>query len=487
MKVKTLLSEKLGVFFQPRSIAVVGASNSPGSMGTKFLEALVEFGYQGGLYPVHPKAETILGIQGYPSLKDIPGDVDYVISSISARQVPEMLRQCPDKNVKMVHLFTARMAETGDPEGQKLEQEIADMAIKLGIPLLGPNCMGLYNPGAGISFSSDLPKRSGPVGGLFQSGAAAATYARLCGLKGIGFSRIVSYGNAVDINECDLLEYFASDQETKVIAVYIEGVRDGRRFISTLRQAAQVKPVILLKGGRSRAGTRSTSSHTGSIAGSSDAWEVIYNQCNVVKVSDMSEFIDQTVAFSFFPPITGKRVGVFGGSGGKMVMSADECEQSGLDVVPLPEEIREFVGQNDPYLRDWLGNPLDCSITAGAATSMVELLKVFLGSAAFDVVIYNVAEDYPFGGPTVEDIAKRETAELIKLYPGTNKPVAVYMSNPEVGASQIGEYRYRLLFDLRETLAVSGLPVFSTTRGVAAAISKLVDYYRKKSRLLTGE
>ncbi|MHB1418763.1 MAG: acetate--CoA ligase family protein [Bacillota bacterium] len=481
------LSKKLDACFQPRSIAVVGASNSPGSQGIKYVEALAEFGYGGNIYPVHPKAETILGIKGFASLKDIPGDVDYVISSISARQVPEMLRQCPEKNVKMVHLFTARMSETGDPEGQKLEREITAEAKKLGITLLGPNCMGLYNPGAGVTFSSDLPKRSGSVGGIFQSGAAAATYARLCGLKGIGFTKIISYGNAVDINECDLLEYLAGDAQTKVIALYIEGVRDGRRFVSTLRQAARLKPVILFKGGRSMAGIRSTASHTASIAGSSDAWEVIYKQCNAVKVWDMNELIDQTVIFSSFPPLTGKRVGVFGGSGGKMVMSADECEQSGLEVVPLPEEIREFVGQRDPYLRNWLGNPLDGSVTAGASTSMTDLLKVFLVSPAFDVVIYNVAEDYPFGGQTVEDIAKRETGELIKLLPGIDKPVAVFMSNPEVGAGQIGEFRYRMLFDLRETLKENGLPVFSTTRGAAAAINKLVDYYRKKARLKTVE
>ncbi|MHB1418762.1 MAG: acetate--CoA ligase family protein [Bacillota bacterium] len=480
---KSHIAAKLDDCWEPRSIAIVGASNSRSSMGTAlYLEPIVKFGYKGQIYPVHPKADVVMGYQGYPSLKDIPGDVDYVISSVSANHVPEMLRQCPDKNVKMVHLFTARMAETGDAEGLRLEKEIADEAKRLGIPLLGPNCMGLYNPKERITFSSGFSEQCGPVGGIFQSGSAAVTFIRSCGQKGVGFSKVISYGNAVDINECDLLEYFASDAETKVIVMYVEGVRDGRRFVRTLRQVTALKPVILIKGGRSKAGARSTVSHTGSIAGTSDAWEVIYKQCNVVKATDLNELIDLTTVFALLPPVTGKRVGVFGGSGGKMVMSADECEQAGLDVVPITDEIREYVGQKDPYLRNWIGNPLDGSITGGAQTSMEELFEAFLASPAFDVVIYNVTEEHSLDGEAAAGVVRKASEAVIKVIKGNNKPVAVYIHNPEIGAAAADEWRYRLLFETREKFVANGLPVFATTRGAAMAISKLVNYYRNKTR-----
>ncbi|HEY91681.1 MAG TPA: CoA-binding protein, partial [Dehalococcoidia bacterium] len=216
----------------PRAIAVVGASNSSGR-GTGFLSPLVELGYKGQIYPVNPKYKEVMGIKAYASVKDIPGVVDYVISSVPASQVLGMIADSAEKGVKAIHLFTARFSETGRQDAIELEQEILKQAKKAGIRLIGPNCLGLYYPGEGISFSSGMPGESGSIGLISQSGSAIHEIVALAAQRGLRFSKAISYGNAIDFNESDYLEYFAQDPETDVVLMYIEGVRDGMRFYDT--------------------------------------------------------------------------------------------------------------------------------------------------------------------------------------------------------------------------------------------------------------
>jgi acyl-CoA synthetase (NDP forming) len=179
-----------------------------------------------------------------------------VVSCIPAEGVLSLLEDCGKKNVKLVHLFTARLKETGRDKETKLEREILEKARKLGIRILGPNCMGIYYPKLGLSFNHELPRESGPVGGFFQSGGGAGEFVRYAALRGVRFSKMISYGNASDVNETELLNYFTSDSETKVIAAYIEGVKHGRKFVEALAQATKKKPVIILKGGMSRTGAK---------------------------------------------------------------------------------------------------------------------------------------------------------------------------------------------------------------------------------------
>ncbi|MHB1125738.1 MAG: CoA-binding protein [Bacillota bacterium] len=474
---------KLDECFQPRSVAVVGASNTEMSMGAMFIQFMVKSGFQGEIYPVHPKGEAVHERTGYRDLLEVPGDIDYVISCVPANLVLDMLRKCKQKNVKMVHLFTARMSETGEEKGVQLEREVLAEARRLGIPLIGPNCMGLYNPRVGIAFGCDAPREVGNVGLISQSGGAAQSYIRACALKGIRFTKAISYGNATDINECDYLEYFANDPETKIINMYIEGVRDGRRFFNLLREVTPIKPVIILKGGKSQAGTRSTASHTGSIAGSTNAWDVVYRQCNAVKAADMEDMVNITAAFNYLPPITGKKVGVYGGSGGKTVLTADECEQSGLEVIPVPEDVREFVGQKEPFLREWIGNPIDMSIFGGFNVTPFEVMEAMMQSPSFDLIIYNVMEEYPHEGEMAVNHVVMENEEFMKIAArNRQKPILINLPNPEVPLDQVDHWRNKAMFKLREELAKTGLPVYSTARGAATAAVKLIEYYQRKSR-----
>lgn len=474
-------AKNLDALFHPSSIAVVGASGTPNTFGYLFMEYLLKAGYPGRLYPVNPRGGTIMGIQAYPRLQEIPDDVDYVISCVGAENVPDLLRQCPEKKVRVVHLFTARLSETGDEKARELEREIAALAERLGIPLIGPNCMGLYYPKERISYAYDLPLTPGPVGGIFQSGGASITYCRLADLRGVSFSKVVSYGNAVDINECDLLEYFVEDEETRIIAIYIEGVRDGRRFFSTLRRAAAVKPVLVLKGGKTGAGNRSTASHTASIAGSLNTWEVLFRQCNAVQAADMEELVDLTAAFCLLPEITGKRVGVAGGSGGKVVLSADECEQSGLEVVAMPDDVMAYIRDRAPQLVGWVSNPVDFSILAGTAVIPGELLESMAKSPGFDLLITNVTEENPYEDRTWAGLIEHETGEYITIARKGIKPIVATIINPELGYGQVDKWRWKTLLKQREILVNNGVPVFSSVRRAAAAVGKLVDYYRNKA------
>jgi acyl-CoA synthetase (NDP forming) len=313
----------LGRLFSPSSVAIVGASTNPFSGGHQFTRFLIDHGFQGKLYLVNPTSSEIFGIKVYPRLTETPeSSVDYVISCIPADGVPSLLEDCGQKNVKLVHLFTARLKETGRDKETKLQGEILEKARKLGIRILGPNCMGIYYPKLGLSFNHELPRESGPVGGFFQSGGGAGEFVRYAALRGVRFSKIISYGNASDIDETELLNYFTSDSETKVIASYIEGVKDGGKFARALALAAKKKPVIILKGGRGRTGAKLALSHTASLAGSINVWQAALKQYGAIMVNNFQELIDQVVAFTFLPPITGRRVIIAGGGvGGPRVWS----------------------------------------------------------------------------------------------------------------------------------------------------------------------
>jgi len=264
----------LEYIFHPRSIALVGITSDPASFaGLGFLRGLLEFGYEGHIYPVNPKASEIRGLRAYPSVRDVPGPVDHVISLVPAHVALQLIEDCGAKGVKTVHLFTAGFIETGAKEGEQLQAELLTRARRLGIRLIGPNCMGIHYPRTGITFDMRYPQEAKKVGGISffsQSGGNAVDLLHVGPRRGLFFNKVVSYGNATDLNECDFLENFAADPDTEIIAGYIEGVTDGRRFWQAMKHVAKLKPVIVLKGGRTAAGTGAVTSHSGSIAGSED-------------------------------------------------------------------------------------------------------------------------------------------------------------------------------------------------------------------------
>lgn len=461
----------------PDSIAVVGATQARGWGGGGFVESLIELGFKGKIYPVNPKYPEIMGLKTYPSLKDIPGPVDYVISSVPARAVPELLRDAAAKGTKTVHLFTARFSETGRPEAIELEQEILKIAREYGLRLIGPNCMGIYYPAGGLAYHADFPKESGAAGLASQSGMLSREIIQIASQRGVYFSKVFSYGNALDLNECDFLEYLAHDPETKVIMMYVEGVKDGRRFFNTLKQAASLKPVILLKGGVAQAGARATASHTASLAGSYQTWQAVATQTGAVWAESFEELIDLAASFYFLPLAGGRRAGVIGGTGGTSVLAADRCEQAGLDVVPLPDEFRKELKDRGVSVWDWLSNPVDLSIREDDSLSAGVILEMMAKNSNFDLLISlsGVAfRGMARPGATIEDSLKQQ----YRLDACRNKPLLIVVPEGGQGVRDWDKPGAKMNAEMRTALINLKIPFYPTITRAAVAARKFANYYQ---------
>ena len=471
--------------FYPDSIAIVGASEAPYSAGYIFMYPLLEYGYQGHIYPVNPNKQTVLGRKAYPDLGSIPGSVDYAICCLPASKVINMLRECHAKGVKVVHLFTARFSETGRQEDKELEINIMQEAKRLEVRLIGPNCMGIYHPQHGMAFAHDLPKESGTVGVVFQSGGMSTLIARYGQLQGLRFSKVISYGNALDLDESDFLHYLAHDDKTKVIAAYIEGVKNGRKLLNALSDAARIKPVVAIKAGRNVSGIRAAASHTAAIAGSDSAWDTIFKQAGVIRAQDMEELIDLLVTFSILPPISGNRVGIVGGGGGTSVMSADACEEAGFVLPPLPVKVDEELEKWAPELQGWLGNPVDRSIMPGASggdsSGFGSILRMVAESSSFDFIITQIAEDNPSPENVWESIVRGEIKEIIDASREQLKPIVTVINGGKKAVfDQNGSDRWKILAELRESLIAARIPTYSTVTEALSAIRQSIDYWQSK-------
>jgi len=394
-----------------------------------------------------------------------------------------MLSACSERKVKVVHLYTARFSETGRQEAAELEQRILKQAREYGIRLIGPNCMGIYCPRAGLSFGYNLPKESGPVGMASQTGGGASGFVRMASFRGIRFSKVVSYGNALDFNESDYLDYFAGDPETQIILMYVEGVKDGKRFFDTLRKAASAKPVIITKGGRGKSGTRVVASHTASLAGSIKTWEALVVQAGAIPVRNFDEMADIAVSFYFLPPVLGPRVGVVGGGGGPSVLSADECEEVGLDVIPLPQEIRQELKGKGIQIWDWVGNPVDVSIIGGFGLTDMDMLQMMAANDNFDLLIANVNEGVMVTLSRQEGMTLRLQNAVdgyMNIKKQSSKPLLTIVGEKSLGKGDLDHWSSELVSETRTRLIEAGIPFYPTIGRAANAAKKLLGYYTRR-------
>jgi acyl-CoA synthetase (NDP forming) len=481
------LRDILETAFHPESIAVAGASEDPLSFGHQFFRHLLDYEYIGQIYPINPNKESIFGLKAYPNLESIPGQVDYVICCLPAAMVLDLLAQCPAKGVKIVHLVTARLSETGRREAVELETEMLKAARKLNIRLIGPNCMGIYYPRGRIANGYNMPREAGNIGAVFQSGGSSTMLVRYGELRGLRFSKVISYGNALDIDESDFLNYLAQDNETDIIAAYFEGVKDGRKFLDALSNAARVKPVIAIKGGRGVAGSKAVTSHTAAIAGSTPVWETVFSKARVIPAQDLSELVDLLVAFSFLPPITVYKVGIMSAGGGLSVMSADICEEAGLKVPPMPDEIRDKLKIKAPEIWDWIGNPVDISIMSAVSVGFAEILRelprLMAGSPQFDFLIGEFSDDNPFLTELWSGLAAGQAELFINLYNMKLKPMIAVIHSEAATADLPSYQRWKILAELRAKYAGARIPTYSTVAEAAKAVRKFIDYCRARAEM----
>jgi len=414
----------LEMLFNPRSVAVIGASENPDKLGYGILANIIQSGFSGPIYPINPKATEILGLKNYPSVLDIPDPVDLVVIVVPGKFVPPLLEEAGQKGVRGAIIISAGFREAG-PEGAKMEQQLVATAKQYGMRLIGPNCLGLIDTLTPInaSFAAGMPSK-GTIAFTSQSGALCTAILDYALAKNIGFSHFVSLGNKADVDEVALFQAWGQDDQTNVIIGYIEGVKDGQAFIKTARDAARRKPIIVVKSGRTASGSKAVSSHTGSLAGSDAAYDAAFKQAGVLRAESVQELFDYSTAFAYQPPLQGNRIAIVTNAGGPGVMATDALERQGLVLASLQPETEAALANVLPAAAN-IHNPIDVLGDAAADRYGAALEAALQDSAVNGAILILTPQ-------TVTDI--KGTAEaLVRASKGSKKPVlGCFMGEKEV-------------------------------------------------------
>lgn len=465
----TQLYNQIDAIFHPKSIAFVGISISDPTNWTRtFWDSIRALKFKGGMYPVNPRGGELNGYKVYTSLDEIPGTVDYAVGTVTANIAPEIVRKCATKGVKAVHFCTAGFAETGEKDVANLQEEMVQISHETGIRIIGPNCMGLYCPESKLSFDEGSPLESGHIGFISQSGGNAVYLLRESGWRGVTFSKVVSFGNACDLNESDFLEYMIDDPQTKIIALYLEGVKDGKRFFRLLKKASRKKTVILLKGGYGVAGARATATHTASLAGNNKTWEALCRQLNIIRPSNVEQLVDILVTLTYIPDPGGRKMVLFGPGGGASVLLTDEFERRGFHLPVIPPNLRKKLLQLCQQEGNMLQNPVDVSQTMGHPESITGAIKLLTSwkEADFFVGFYRPSQLPP---GSYKEMQKGGLA-IGKALAMSSKPTAFICEDG------ISPERSKLMFQLRQSVVQSGVAVYYRFTDAAEALRIVVEH-----------
>ena len=349
---------ELDPFFKPKSIAVIGATPTSGKIGNIIIENLFSDGYRGKIFFANPNYKEILGMPCYPSVLACPGDIGMAIVVIPAKLVPGVMEEIGQKGIKCVTIISAGFSE-GDTEGKEREKLVLEIAKKNSIRIVGPNSLGVISPHARMnaSFARASPM-DGAIAFFSQSGAFCTAAIEYSLGEMLGFSAFVSSGNKADVDDADLVSYFARDDRTKCIAAYMESTRKGPELFHALDKASKKKPIVILKAGRSRRGAKAASSHTGALAGSDAAFEAVFRQTGVYRARTMFELFDAAQALANQPPLIGDGIVIVTNAGGMGVIATDYAEDMGLELADLSQQTLEEIGKACPPTWSW-GNPVD--------------------------------------------------------------------------------------------------------------------------------
>jgi acyl-CoA synthetase (NDP forming) len=403
------MSSPLTSLFRPSRIAVIGASSNPEKLSFQIFRNIKEAGFAGEILPVNPKGEAILGLPSLKSATEVPQGTDLAVVIIPAKLVPETILQLGARKVKAAIVITGGFAESGEA-GAALQQELAKNAVQSGIRIVGPNCQGVNYPYHGVCASWPLLTRRGDMAIISQSGTVGAALMDWASEDHLGFSAFVSMGNRADVDEADLISFFSEDPNTKVIALYIEGVKDAGKFLAAVQRCR--KPVVILKPGRTERGRKAAESHTRSLAGRDEIYEAVFRQQRLYRASNLEELYDFAKALAYVPPPPGPRTLIVTSSGGSAVIATDVLEEEGFRVTPLPEalakRLREFLPAH--FI---VGNPLDLTGDANA-----EYYRKVLEAAEghYDVVMTIFGDPIP----GVSEVIRPEKCELVAFLGGAD-------------------------------------------------------------------
>lgn len=452
------MAHELDSFFFPKTVAVIGASSESQTVGRTVFENFLSGHLKNKVFPVNPNHDKVLGKKSYKSIKEIPGPVDLAVIVVPARFVRQVAQECVEKKVKSVIIISAGFSEIGE---KKLTEELTKVMKKSRhTRWLGPNCFGVLENYSGMnttfsaSGKTNYPKK-GHVSFISQSGALGVAILDWMSTQPFGLSKFVSYGNAMDIDEADLLEYLDYDRQTKVITVYLEGVKEGRKFMAIAKKTSPKTPIILLKGGVFEETHKATASHTGSLAGSSDVYNALFKQTGIIQANDLQELFMFAKMISLQPTPSGNRVQIITNGGGMGVVTADQVLSSGLELAKLSENTKKQLEKKFPKTVT-VSNPLDLvgdaddkrykdAIEAGILDKNVDMLLI--------IVLFNT--------PAVD---VKVVQEIVKAKNKSKKPLAVVT----IGSG----YTQKMV----EELEKNGIVVFSYPGIAARSLKALADY-----------
>lgn len=451
--------KNINAFFNPKSVAVIGASHNPLKIGYVILKNFVSGGFKGKIYPVNPDTTPILNLKTYASVKDISGKVEMAVVAVPTDAVAKVLKECGESKVKAVTIITSGFKEIG-AEGEKKELELVEIIKKYNLAVVGPNCLGIYDSYSKVdtlflpSYRLGRPNR-GPIAFITQSGAFGSAILDWSAQEGFGMSKFISYGNAIDVDEVSLLKYLGKDKSSKVISMYMEGARHPKELMEVAKKIRKKKPILCLKAGHSKAGVKAAHSHTGSLAGSDEIYSAAFKQCGIIRVETVEEMFDYARALASQPLLSGKNIAIITDGGGFGVMATDAAEDSGLEIPQLSEKTKARIKKVVPEYAV-LSNPID--LTGSASGSMY---KEAISACMEDENINGVLVILLFQPPNIESDVISALLEISTLY---KKPMLVCSSG--------GVYT-KLHSDILER---SGIPTFPTPERAVKAMASLYRY-----------
>ena len=468
--------DRYAPLFMPKTVAVVGASTKGAALPNIFIRRIREFGFEGAIYPIHPVAAEIDGLPAYRTLADTPQPVDYAYIAVSAAQIPAMLAAAAGR-VRFAQVISSGFGEVDS--GKDLQQQLAAAARAGGMRLLGPNCLGLYTPRGKVTFTEIAPREVGTVGIVSQSGGLGTDIVRRGMSRGLRFSGLITVGNCADLGANDMLEFYLADPQTKVIGLYIESAQDGRRLFEILRAAQARKPVVMLKGGRTRQGLAAAVSHTGSLAGDDRAWVALSRQTGCALVDTLDEFVDALLAFQALAPRTQRptqRVVLFGNGGGASVLATDYFARLGLDVTPFGQTIVDALAALGLPPGTSITNPVDCPVgTLQQDDGRVaeKILDVIYASAEPEALVMhlNLAAFAGRAKPEVLDNLMQAALRVQAHYPGKAHFVLVLRADDE--PDLLARRR-----DFRARAVALGIPVYDELSNAGHALAALQAHER---------
>jgi len=463
--------------FHPRSIAVIGASSDPMKFGGRTYLSMRARLDRERLYPVNPNITEIDGAKTYPRIQDIQEDIDFAIITVPAPFVVQAVSDCAEKKVRALEILTAGFTETETKEGAEWENQMADIAQRNNMRIVGPNCFGVYSPLSPLTIlpGPDYPKETGTLGIFAQSGGFTSNLSRRILDLGIRINKAVSYGNACDLNEMDFLSYFKEEENTRVIAAYIEGVRNGRRFLDLAKEVTLKKPVIIWKGGLTNQGSRAVASHTASMGGSSIIWQAFFHQTGAVPAIGVDEMVDLIVGFHCIPDFKAKRFSVVGGGGAITVAAADALEKEGLSILPFSEDTQKAIRAYLPPHGNSAKNPVDMGTPRFLAPTLKPILEAISESDRVDAIIIEQMA-FDSSGSIDEKLAKA----ISSVHIDGGKSIIMTLPQNSTGSEGISAEQSRRKY--REYYLSHGIPVFDSLERAVNVLGKILRYNELKAR-----